>query len=104
MDRTSIIVLAVCLLVLLLWWPLLNKLFPPKPLPPGSTNAPSVTLTRTNLPGTSAVAPPMLEIPTNIALKAVSNTNVVEKLIEVTNTSGRYRFTSHGGGLQEVEL
>src|SRR5204862_5567004 len=104
MDRTSIIVLVVCLLVLMLWWPLLNKIFPPKALPPGSTNAPAAKLVQTNAPGTSTVAAISLPAPTNLAANVIVNTNIPEQLIEKTNETGRYTFTSYGGGLQQVEV
>src|SRR5208283_2245655 len=101
MDRKSIIVLVVCFLVLMLWYPLVvNKLYPPKPLPPGATNAPAATLTYTNAP-TNGV--PSAEAPV-ILPTAVTQTNLPEQLIEVTNSNAHYTFTSYGGGLKLVEL
>ena len=105
MDRKSIIVLVVCFLVLMLWYPLVvNKLYPPKPLPPGATNAPAGSCspppTRRRPP---RAAPPVLEQPAP-APKPVVTTNVPEELLEVTNDNARYTFTSHGGGLKLVEL
>src|SRR5512133_356335 len=103
MDRKSIIVLVVCFIVLMLWYPLVvNKLYPPKPLAPGSTNAPSATLTTTNPPGAVPVAPVTPEVPVATVPRPVASTNVQETTLEVTNSNGRYTFTSHGGGLKEV--
>ena len=49
MDRKSIIILVVCFILLMLWYPLVvNKLYPPKPLPPGATNAPAALMATTN--------------------------------------------------------
>ena len=48
MDRKSIIILVACFLVLILLHPLADKLFPPKPLPPGATNALAAALSLTN--------------------------------------------------------
>jgi|ERR1051326_643583 YidC/Oxa1 family membrane protein insertase len=101
MDRTSIIVLIVCFILLMLWYPLVvNKLYPPKPLPPRSTNAPPASLAITNQ-STTSTNPPIAESPT----PAVAiNTNVPEQLEVITNENARYTFTSHGGGLKLVEL
>ena len=104
MDRTSIIVIVVCLAVLVLWsYVLVPKLYPPKPLPPGATNAPATTFTGTSQPVNSPVAPSSLEVPPP-APKLVASTNVPEELTEVTNENARYTFTSYGGGLKLIEL
>ncbi len=103
MDRKSIILLVICFLLLLLWYPLVNKVYPSKPLPPGSTNAPSASLSATNTP----MAPPPAVAPQPEILVAplvVADTNTPEHLIEVTNAEAHYTFTSRGGGLKLVEL
>src|SRR5690349_17453352 len=105
MDRNSIIILVACMLALLLWFPMVNKLYPPKPLPPGATNAlasaraaagTNLTATSTNLPA----PPPTL----TSAPKPVIPANAPEETVVVTNEDVRYTFTSHGGGLKEVGL
>ena len=63
MDRKSIIVLVVCFIVLMLWYPLVNKLYPPKPLPPGATNAPAALLARPTSRAPAPAAPAVLEEP-----------------------------------------
>src|SRR5712672_2003734 len=98
MDRTTIIVLVVCLGLFLLWGQVVNKLYPPKPLPPGATNAPSA-FTSTNQPSAPSPAATPLTSP-----RLVVNTNVAEELLVVTNHNSRYTFTSHGGGLKLIEL
>ena len=102
MDRKSITVLVVCFLVLMLWYPLVvNKLYPPKPRPPGATNAPAALLAATNqLP---PAAPAALEEPA-AAPQLIVNTNVQEQSLVVANDNARYTFTSHGGGLKLIEL
>src|SRR5260370_40108508 len=103
MDRTSIIIIAVCILLLVTWNTLVHKVYPPKPLPPGMTNAPAATWTGTNAPGvTSQPAPPVVEAPAAPAF--VASTNIPEDLEELTNANAHYTFTSHGGGLKLVEL
>ena len=103
MDRTSIIVLVVCFILLMLWYPLVvNKLYPPKPIPRG-TNAPSATVTATNQVGVGTNVPVLAEAPTN-APRVAFNTNVAEDLVVISNENARYTFTSHGGGLKLIEL
>jgi YidC/Oxa1 family membrane protein insertase len=102
MDRNSIIVLVICFVLLMLWYPLVvNKLYPPKALPRG-TNAPSATVTGTNQVAVTN-APVLAEAATN-APRVVLNTNVPEDLVVISNENARYTFTSHGGGLKLVEL
>jgi len=103
MDRKSIIALVVCFLVLMLWYPLVNKIYPPKPLPPGATNAYSATLSSTNRGTSTQAAPAVAEEPPT-APKPVVTANVPEELLTVANDNARYTFTTHGGGLKLVEL
>ncbi len=108
MDRKSIAVMVVCFVVLMLWYPLVvNKLYPPKPLPPRATNAPAALFAATNQPTPAtpaALAPPAAPEEPAAAPKLVVNTNTPEELLEVANANARYTFTSHGGGLKLVEL
>jgi len=103
MDRKSIIVLVACFLLLMLWYPLVNKLYPPKPRPPGATNAPLAGLVVTNQTPTSPPAPPPLQAPAPVPSPLVT-ANEPEELLVVTNRNVRYSFTSHGGGLKEVDI
>ncbi len=104
MDRKSIIILVVCFVLLMLWYPLVvNKLYPPKPLPPGATNAPAALLAATNQTAPAQPPPAALEEPA-AAPKPIVTANVPEELLEVANDNARYTFTSHGGGLKRIEL
>jgi len=103
MDRKSIIVLVICFVLLLGWHSLVDKLYPPKPLPLGLTNSLSSAFSSTNQAATSPVAPPILEAAAT-APKPVTNTNLAEELIEVTNANAHYTFSSYGGGLKLIEL
>jgi YidC/Oxa1 family membrane protein insertase len=103
MDRKSILVLVVCFILLMLWYPLVNKLYPPKPVPPGATNAPGELLATTNQPAHAPTAPAVLEEP-SATPKPVVSANVPEELLEVANTNAHYTFTSYGGGLKRIEL
>ena len=103
MDRKSIIIVVVCFLLLVLWYPLVvNKLYPPKPLPPGATNN-AVALNAA--PAASGSNRPVvsLEAPASTP-SLVANTNEPERLEVLTNNHVRYTFTSYGGGLKQIEL
>ncbi len=104
MDRKSIIVIAICFALMLSWHWLANKIFPPKPAPPGLTNQQPASLTSTNQPTapTPSAVPGQPETPP--APRLVTNTNIPEQLVEITNTDAHYTFTSYGGGLKLVEL
>ena len=104
MDRKSIIALVVCFIVLMLWYPLVvNKLYPPKPLPPGATNAPTALLATPNQTPPAPQAPAAIEVPVP-APRPIVTASVPEELREVANDNARYTFTSYGGGLKRVEL
>lgn len=105
MDRKSVIILVVCVLLFLSWPYLVNKLFPPQPLPPGATN--NVTLATnqavlgTNVPAVSSSTNPPAVAPTPTAPR---KPDAPEEVIVLENPEARYIFTSHGGGLKQVEL
>jgi len=74
MDRKSILILVVCFVALMLWYPLINKLYPPKPLPPAH-HAPPATVTATNQAPITSVPPVIAESPIT-APKPIANTNL----------------------------
>jgi len=104
MDRTSIIVITACLVLLVVWnFVIAPKLTPPRRLPVGGTNAPAALQAMTNRPAPAPVMPPTLEEPAAPPRPMVT-ANVPEQLVEKTNSNARYTFTSHGGGLAQIEL
>ncbi len=104
MDRTSIIVLIVCFIVLVLWYPLVvNKLYPPKPVPVATNAVPSV-VGATNRETNYQIEATTPASSTANSLVPIINTNEPEQLLVVTNDNARYTFTSHGGGLKLIEL
>src|SRR6516162_3304451 len=100
MDRKSIIILVACFLLLFSWPLLVNKIYPPKPLPPGQTNALTTQVLTTNGSVTSPPATAALEAPTRPT--STVNTSIPEQLLEITNADAHYTFTSHGGGLKLI--
>jgi YidC/Oxa1 family membrane protein insertase len=102
MDRKSIIILVLCFVAFFSWQWLVNRIYPPKPLPPGSTNALSGAFTATN-GNVLSNAPVQLET-LSPAPQIVANISIPEELVEVTNANAHYTFSSYGGGLKLVEL
>jgi YidC/Oxa1 family membrane protein insertase len=103
MDRKSIIVLVVCVLLFVSWPYLVNKLFPPKPLPPGATNAVALVTNQSAL-GTNI---PMLSAATNFPSTTPAplvKPSAPEELQVVETPEALYTFTTHGGGLKHIEL
>jgi YidC/Oxa1 family membrane protein insertase len=98
MDRTSLIVVIICVIVLITWTKLVNKIYPPKPLPPGVTNVQTAPLTSTNA---AAVGPAS---GTAFAQVPLANTNIPEETEILATPEARYTFTSHGGGIKLIEL
>jgi len=102
MDRKSIIVITSCLFLIVLWnFLIVPKLNPPRPIPPGATNAPITSLAASNR---AAPAPPIMAEAPPAAPKPFVAADVPEELLEVANENAHYTFTSHGGGLKLVEL
>jgi YidC/Oxa1 family membrane protein insertase len=105
MDRKSIIILVVSFILLMLWYPLVvNKLYPPKPRPPGMTNAPASQTNQVALTPSVPTNPPAAEVEQPTIPRLLLPTNAPEQTIELTNAYAHYRFTSRGGGLSEVQL
>jgi YidC/Oxa1 family membrane protein insertase len=101
MDKTGIIVVSICAL-LLGWWFVEQNRLAQQSAAYARTNqvaAAQSQLAATNSRAASAVvAAPMVTTP------VVFNTNVPEQTIVLTNAKARYTFTSRGGGLKLVEL
>ncbi len=103
MDRKSIVVLVVCFALIILWQVVLvPKFVPPDSSPPGATNAVAaaqMSATTNATQNTTSTLPA-----TNVTAQTFARPEVPEELLVVTNDNARYTFTSHGGGLQLVEL
>lgn len=104
MDRKAIIVVSASLGFILLWSVVIVPKFLTKPLPPGavpaatpSSNSPAATAP------TNVSIGPALAASTNAAAPFVTPA-APETTLTLTNSNARYIFTSHGGGLKEIEL
>src|SRR5687768_15797457 len=102
MDRKSLIILLASFALLMLWYPLTNRLFPPTPLPVQTNAAPTQlggTLTKTDVTNVAEAPTPAIT-PTAPRKRAATS----EETVAIENEHARYTFTSHGGGLKLVEL
>ena len=106
MDRKSIFIAIACLVLLMVWSNLVNKIYPPKPLPPGDTNAvATAAATVTNqAAATTSTSPPTVTSTNLTAPKALPVFHGEEQTITLVNTNARFTFTSAGGGLKTIEL
>jgi YidC/Oxa1 family membrane protein insertase len=105
MDRKSIIVVALCVVLLVVWQAVIvPKFWPYKPAPATNTatnGAVVGTVTNgTNVSQTSEQAAQTGQVMT----QPLVNTNMPEKLLVISNDDVRYTFSSYGGGLKLIEL
>ncbi len=118
MDRRSLLLLSVACLVMVFWYPLMERIYPPKPLPPGATNGlvrASAGTNAANDPvgapaGIATATPPVAAGVAGIAIRPgitdtgfTPSTGKAEELV-LEGEDGRYVFTSAGGGIRQVEL
>jgi YidC/Oxa1 family membrane protein insertase len=101
MDKTGIIVVSICALLLGWWFVEQNKIAKQQaeyarthPVAV-ATNAPAATTASANNPAAAVAAP---------ATPAVFDASLPEQTLVLTNGKARYVFTSRGGGLKEVAL
>ena len=102
MDRTSVIVVTICVILLFTWAPLLEKISPTPPQPIQPTNAvPAQVAGQTNAPAPLAQAQ---SVPVSDAI-AIRPPVVLEseKLKRIETEDSVYTFTS-AGGLKTVAL
>lgn len=106
MDRKTIIVVVVCFGLMFFGNSLINKLYPPKPLPPDQTNfVATATAPATNRQAElSTTPPPTAPAPITTAPKPSLRYAGAEETLLVANADARYLFTSQDGGLKTIEL
>jgi YidC/Oxa1 family membrane protein insertase len=92
MDRTGIIVVTICFILLACWLYESEKLARERMLaaPPATT--------------VQSPAPVSPSVRTETAAVMASSTNVPEHLLTITNNDVRYTFSSRGGGIKSVGL
>lgn len=111
MDRKSFPILILCFVLLVTWPMLINKLYPPKVNPRGSTNSLSSATNTLPARSTNAVAAQpapaasqgsQMSAAGPMPLVIPPGSPEVTKVLETEDV--RYVFTSHGGGLKLAEL
>lgn len=104
MDKTGIIVVSICVL-LLVWWFVDENQYAKRQALYQETN--QLAHAQSEIAGTNSaatnLAPATGTMPAGTA-PVTFNTNLPEQTIVLTNADARYTFTSRGGGLKLVEL
>ena len=101
MDRTGIIVVTLCA-ILLVYWFVGQQKYAQQQARFAATNQVAKAQSQFAATNSNAVSP-TLNV-TTTALLPVFDTNTPEELLVITNARARYTFTSRGGGLKSVEL
>jgi YidC/Oxa1 family membrane protein insertase len=104
MDRTARIVLVLSFAFLISWYYLVNRIYPPKKIPPRPTNA---VLNVTNSLGAPNLGTNVAVSGSNGIRAARTLTTIpagTEQTVLFENEFARYTFSSFGGGIKAVEL
>jgi YidC/Oxa1 family membrane protein insertase len=101
MDRKSLIILFVSFVVLLAWFPVTNRIFPPKP---AAIRTNMVAHTTNEVGSTNRVEPQFTSASTNLPAASTSLPSREEHVLALENPDARYIFTSIGGGIKSIEL
>jgi YidC/Oxa1 family membrane protein insertase len=100
MDKTGIIVVSICVLLLGWWFIEQNKMAQQQAHYAATNQLAMAQAASTN----SNSTPAMAAVSTEPAPVVVFDTNMPEQSLVLTNGRARYTFTSRGGGLKQVEL
>ena len=103
MDRTGIIVVSLCVVLMGVWFVTEQKYASQLARSQAGTNALAAAQPQTATAASNA-APTTLPAASAAPLGYSFDTNVPEQIIVLTNAHERYTFTSRGGGLKSVEL
>ncbi len=114
MDRKAILIIVACFALMLLWPALVDRLFPPPPRAAGATSGTTNQLgqaeraTRdagpeSTLPGTAPTTTAEI-VPSGLSSPAWQAPDEPEELLSLETAEARYLFTSHGGGVRQIEL
>jgi YidC/Oxa1 family membrane protein insertase len=109
MDRKAIIVVSASVLFIILWVTVITPNYLMRPAPLRPTNA-VASATSTNVPAsTMGTATNVVASATSLATNASAASAFVaasapEETIEVTHSDVQYVFTSHGGGVKQIQL
>ncbi len=105
MDKTGIIVVSICALLLGWWFIEQNKIAQQVAQQQAlfaRTNPAAITQNQLPATNSNPVSATMTASP--VTLPVIFDTNSPERIIVLTNAKARYTFTSRGGGLKLIEL
>ena len=102
MDRTGIIVVSICGVLLVLWFVVQQKQATLWQQQQAQQRAQFAATNKVSTAGTAAN--PAAISTTTTATVQIFDANMPENLIVISNADARYTFTSRGGGLKSVEL
>ncbi len=100
MDRKSIVLLVACVLLIVSWPMLERKFYPPLPAP-ATNNVASVTNT---VSSTNTASSTNAHVNAQAEKPVPFNPEAPEQTITISNDDAIYTFTSHGGGLKQVQI
>jgi YidC/Oxa1 family membrane protein insertase len=104
MDRKSIFVVALCVVLLVVWQTVIVPKLTPKPVPVTNTvTNGAVVGTLTNGSDVSGQLEQAVRTAQSMT-RPLGNANVPEELLVISNEDARYTFSSYGGGLKLIEL
>jgi len=101
MDKTGIIVISICVM-LLGWWFVEQNKIATQQAHFNATN--QIALAQAVFSNTNAATTVPVTTTTSASAPMVFDTNAPEQTIVLTNGRARYTFTSRGGGLKTVEM
>jgi YidC/Oxa1 family membrane protein insertase len=97
MDKTGIIVVTACVILLGFWFVAEQKYSSQRLQQQTATNAVAISQQEAKIPTAAFPTPGASPV-------LLFDTNAPEELVTITNAHARYTFTSRGGGLKSVEL
>lgn len=106
MDRTGKLAVSVCFALLIGWFVLAPKYFAPKPGPAGTNGVVTPSAASSTAGQPTAVQPAAA----GAVVSAIASGDVVvkpasvERFETIENENLRITFTSHGGGIQKIEM
>ena len=109
MDKKSLLIFAACFVLLLVWWPFVNTIYPPEKrrLPETSDKSTQTPGTTTeSVQGNSPRIPPGESAPSLAPSPPFSERipSFVEESEALENEEAKYWFNNVGGGIQLVDL
>ena len=98
MDRKSVIVLFVSFVLMIGWYWMINRLYPPQPARPSTYSLAGPT--NPVVPGTNSSTSAPGASTSGVPAGMLVGSDAPEELVVVENENARYTFTSRGGGLK----